>query len=152
MCFSASCTLSRLGHALRFALLIFWLCLHSFFLSGLTHCFVCSENLKYCPGSVKAFNFRHYNLPVPGADAGAPAILNENWALYLRVRQENARSKKELFARLIRPCSCYVSHQNEKGCLGISFFAYAGVLFGGSSDCFCGERGLAGLHSLQSRI
>ena len=52
--------------------------------AGLDHIFVCSQNLKYCPGSVKAKNFRLHS----GGDEtamSATAILNENWAMYLRV-------------------------------------------------------------------
>lgn len=65
---------------------------HAFTLhAGLDHVFVCSKNLRYCPGSIKAKNFRHYAHAGAGAtDAGAEdnatAILNENWAMYLRVR------------------------------------------------------------------
>lgn len=49
-------------------------------LAGLSHIFVCSQNLKYAPGSVRATNFRL------GSTDPATAILNENWAMFLRVR------------------------------------------------------------------
>lgn len=45
--------------------------------SGLTHVFVDKTNLQYVEGSVRATN-------LPGAKPEAYAVLNENWAVYLR--------------------------------------------------------------------
>ena len=56
---------------------------------ALKHIFVCSQNLKYCPGSVKARNFRPYSSEASSAQA--TAILNENWAMYLRESFVEAR-------------------------------------------------------------
>ncbi|KXZ45697.1 hypothetical protein GPECTOR_51g682 [Gonium pectorale] len=44
---------------------------------GLTHIFIDKLNLQYCAGSVRAVNFGRGN-------PNAYAVLNENWAIYLR--------------------------------------------------------------------
>eukprot|EP00200_Dunaliella_tertiolecta_P006306 CAMPEP_0202355414 /NCGR_PEP_ID=MMETSP1126-20121109/10320_1 /ASSEMBLY_ACC=CAM_ASM_000457 /TAXON_ID=3047 /ORGANISM="Dunaliella tertiolecta, Strain CCMP1320" /LENGTH=984 /DNA_ID=CAMNT_0048948029 /DNA_START=163 /DNA_END=3117 /DNA_ORIENTATION=- len=52
---------------------------------GLDHIFVCSKNLKFCEGSIKAKNFRIGQPKKESREAdGGVAILNENWAMYLR--------------------------------------------------------------------
>ncbi|KAL6756657.1 hypothetical protein V8C86DRAFT_2644588 [Haematococcus lacustris] len=52
---------------------------------GLSHVFVCSKNLRFVPGSVKAVNFRHFRQRgTEGAETGAAAVLNANWTMYLR--------------------------------------------------------------------
>eukprot|EP00983_Pelagomonas_calceolata_P021057 661763-Pelagomonas_calceolata.AAC.1 len=54
-------------------------------LTGLDHIFVCSKNLKFCEGSIKAKNFRIGQPKKESREAdGGVAILNENWAMYLR--------------------------------------------------------------------
>ncbi|KAG2491383.1 hypothetical protein HYH03_010175 [Edaphochlamys debaryana] len=59
---------------------------------ALRHVFVCSKNLRYCPGSIKAKGFRHYLATNPDASPDvSTAILNENWAMYLRESFVEAR-------------------------------------------------------------